>query len=119
MTPGCPDFEELCEFALGYLITGRGDARQLAATMVRAHSDMPVLEVVLVLSSAASGLESTFSNIEARAQAVDAWRIAALLAVDLHLMSGLGKAGEGKAGQMARDLLGFWEAEDDFFLRAG
>lgn len=80
---------------------------------------MPVLEVVLVLSSAASGLESTFSNNEARAQAVDAWRIAALLAVDLHLMSGLGKAGEGKAGQMARDLLGFWEAEDDFFLRAG
>ncbi|NBZ86683.1 hypothetical protein [Stagnihabitans tardus] len=114
MAPGCPDFEELCEFALGYLITGRGDARQLAATMVKAYPDLPVLELVLILSSAASGLESTFSNAEARAQAVDAWRIAALLAVDLHLM-----AGHHAKGQKARDLLGFWEAEDDFFLRAG
>jgi hypothetical protein len=105
------DFEELCEFALGYLIQGRGDARQLAAVMVKDHPDLPVLEVVVILTTAASGLETNFSNAEARAQAVDAWRIAAILAVDLHLM--------GAPGPDARALLGFWQTEDDFFLRAG
>lgn len=92
-------------------MTGRGDARQLAAAMVQEHPDLPVLEFVLILSSAASGLETNFSNVETRRQAVDAWRIAALLAVDLHLMGGETRTG--------RDMLGFWQTEDDFFLRAG
>ncbi len=92
-------------------MTGRGDARQLAAHLVQDHPEMPVLEVVLVLSSAASGLESTFSNAEAQQQAVETWRMAALLAVDVHLAGG--------AGLRSRDILGFWQAEDDFFLRAG
>lgn len=111
MAADCPDFEALCEFALGYLIAGRGEARRLAATMVEAHPDLPVLELVLVLSSAASAFESTFSNAEARDQALDAWRIAALLAVDVHLMG----AGAVTGGA----LMEFWRREDDFFLRAG
>lgn len=92
-------------------MTGRGDARQLAATLVQGHPDLPVLEVVLVLSTAASGLESNFSNPDAQHQAVEAWRIAALLAVDVHLAGG--------PGMRSREILGFWQEEDDFFLRAG
>ena len=102
------DFEALCEFALHHLLTGKGDARGLAAELVRRHPAMPVLEIVLVLSSAASGLETVFSDAFARHHAQETWRMAALLAVDLHLTEG---------GRTAADLMAYWEREDDFFLK--
>lgn len=107
----CPDFETLCEDALGFLIGRRGDARALAAHLVRDHPDLPVLEIVLILSTAASGLETNFADDSARRMAAETWRIAALLAVDQHLM--------GQEGPKARDLMRYWQEEDDFFLRAG
>lgn len=112
MAPDCPDFEALCEFALQYLVTARGDARALAVTLVQRHPDLPVLEIVLILSTAASGLETNFSDDTARSLAVDAWRISALLAVDLHLMAEI-----GTQGRRAADLMDYWLEEDDFFLR--
>lgn len=108
MPVDCADFEALCEFALHYLLTGKGDARRLAGELVLGHPALPVLEIVLILSSAASGLETVFSDTFARHHAQETWRMAALLAVDLHLTEG---------GRMAADLLDYWRREDDFFLK--
>ena len=108
MPVDCADFEALCEFALHYLLTAKGDARRLAAELVLGHPALPVLEIVLILSSAASGLETVFSDAFARHHAQETWRMAALLAVDLHLTEG---------GRTAADLLDYWRREDDFFLK--
>jgi hypothetical protein len=111
MFAGVGDIDQLCEFAIGFLLTGRGDARRLAVELTREAPERPPLEVVFVLSSAAAGIEDVLSGEESRATALDAWRVAALLGVDLHMMQVLGHP----HGRCA-DLMTYWQTEDGFFL---
>jgi hypothetical protein len=103
--------DETCEFAINYLLTGRGDAKQLAVTLAKRAPHRPVLEVAFVLSLAAASLEEVFASEEVALAAADAWRVAALLGVDLHMMQKRGVP-HGDCGA----LLQYWQSVDGYFL---
>lgn len=111
MLRGIGDIDGLCEFALHFLLTGQGDARQLAAKMAEHTPNLPALELIFVLASAASGLEAVFSGAESGAIALDTWRTSALLGVDLHVMQEM-----GLPCRLCADLLAYWTNEDGYFL---
>ena len=100
-----------CEFAIGFLLNGRGDARQLTAKLAQIAPDRLASELVLVLSSAAASIEDIFASPESRATVLDTWRIAALLGVDLHVMQML-----DLPHATCADLMRYWQTEDGFFL---
>ena len=111
MPLGGDDIDQLCEFAINFLLSAQGDARRLAATLVLDSPDRAPLEVIFVLSSAAASIEDVLSGPESNAIALDTWRTAALLGVDLHMMQLL-----GRPTGYCHDLLHYWQTEDPFFL---
>ncbi len=103
--------DEACEFAINYLLSGQGSAKQLAVSLATRAPQRPVLEVVFVLSLAAASLEEIFASPELSETAADAWRVAALLGVDLHMMQKRGHP-HGDCGA----LLQYWQSVDGYFL---
>ena len=103
--------EEMTEFALQQLLAAPGRAHALPCAMAEQWPEHPVLDLTLALSLAASGLETSFGNEADRNAARDAWRVAALLAVDLHVMQR-----QGHPHACAADLLAYWRGHDPFFL---
>lgn len=112
MSVGGAEIDRLCEFAIGFLLSGQGDARRLAANLVMSRPDRSPLEVIFVLASSAAAIEGVLSGPQSRALALDTWRIAALLGVDLHMME-LRQHPNG----YCHDLLHYWQTEDPYFLR--
>ena len=111
MSGGDIDIDQLCEFAINFLLSGQGDAKRLAAKLVMDSPDRSPLEVIFVLSSAAASIEEVLSGDESRAVSLDAWRMASLLGVDLHMMQLL-----GRPSGYCHNLLHYWQTEDAFFL---
>ena len=103
--------DDLAEFAIDFLVSGRGSARALTREMATRWPDHPALEFVLVLSLAANGIESTLTGAEANRLAREAWQMAALLGVDLYDAQALGLPHRSGA-----DLLRYWQTYDGFFL---
>jgi len=103
--------DDMAEFAIDFLLTGRGTARRLARVLAERWPAHPALEFVLILSLAASGIESTLTGEEAANLSRDAWRMAALIGVDLYDAQALGLPHRSGA-----DLLAYWHAKDPFFL---
>ncbi len=111
MSLGGGTIDLLCEFAINFLLTRQGDARRLAATLVMDSPDRAPHEVIFILASAAASIEEVLSTPEAKALALDAWRHAALLGVDLHMMQ-LG----GNPTAHCHSLLHYWQTVDGYFL---
>ena len=105
------EIDTLCEFAINFLLTRQGDARRLAATLVMDSPDRSPLEVIFLLSSAAASIEEVLSGTEARSLSLDAWRVASLLGVELHMMQLL-----GLPNLFCHSLLSYWQTEDGYFL---
>ena len=103
--------DDLAEFAIDFLLSGRGSARALTRELATRWPDHPALELVLVLSLAANGIESTLTGAEADRLAREAWQMAALLGVDLYDAQALGLPHRSGA-----DLLRYWQTHDGFFL---
>lgn len=103
--------DELAEFAIDFLVSGRGSARALTGELATRWPDHPALEYVLVLSLAANGIESTLTGAEADRLAREAWQTAALLGVDLYDAQALGLPHRSGA-----DLVHYWQTHDGFFL---
>ena len=103
--------DELAEFAIDFLVSGRGSARALTRELATRWPNHPALEFVLVLSLAANGIESTLTGAEADRLAREAWQMAALLGVDLYDAQALGLPHRSGA-----DLVRYWQAHDGFFL---
>lgn len=103
--------DDLAEFAIDFLLSGRGSARALTRELATRWPDHPALEFVLVLSLAANGIESTLTGAEADRLAREAWQMAALLGVDLYDAQALGLPHRSGA-----DLLRYWQTHDGFFL---
>lgn len=103
--------DDPCEFAINFLLSKRGDAKRLAVTLAKLSPARPALELIFVLSSAAAGIEEVLAGPETVAVAMDSWRVAALLGVDLHVMQRRGLA-HGTCG----DLIRYWQTHDPFFL---
>ena len=101
----------MTEFALQRLLAAPGRAHDQPRAMAVQWPDHPVLELTLALALAASGLETSFASATDQLAARDAWRVAALLAVDLHVMQR-----QGHPHACAADLLAYWRGHDPFFL---
>ncbi len=101
--------DELAEFAIDFLVSGRGSARALTRELATRWPDHPALEYVLVLSLAANGIESTLTEADRLAR--EAWQTAALLGVDLYDSQALGLPHRSGA-----DLVRYWQTHDGFFL---
>ena len=65
--------DELAEFAIDFLVSGRGSARALTRELATRWPDHPALEYVLVLSLAANGIESTLTGAEADLSRGNRW----------------------------------------------
>ncbi len=104
-------FHDLSEFAIDFLLTGRGDGRALAFALVQGWPQFPALDVIFAMSLAAGGIEQTLAGEESVAQAMNTWRMAALVGVDLSMMRKLGLPTDTSA-----DLMAYWQAHDQFFL---
>ncbi|WP_149142237.1 hypothetical protein [Gemmobacter caeruleus] len=111
MTNAVLPVEEMAEFALQKLLAAHEVARGLPRALAAQWPDCAPLELTLALSLAASGLESAFSNAADQRLARETWRVAALVAVDCHMMQRMGLP-HGRAA----DLVDYWRHEDPFFL---
>ncbi len=111
MLSGAGDIDVLCEFAINFLLSGQGDARRLAVHLVRQMPERSPLEVIFVLASAAASIEEVFAGSDSKALALDGWRVASLLGVDLHMMQVMGR----RSGR-CQDLLVYWQTVDRYFL---
>jgi hypothetical protein len=105
------NIEDLSEFAVTFLLTGQGTARQLAVRLAERLPQSPPLEVAFLISAAASGIEETFASPEMAQLALESWRAAALLGVDLRMMQQ-----RGLPCASCADLLAYWRRVDGFFL---
>ncbi|MCV2882303.1 hypothetical protein [Actibacterium sp. XHP0104] len=104
--------DEMTEDALRGLLSGaqgwRGVVRDLAARFPAA----PPQAMIFALTSAGSGIESSFAPDSAAHPASNrAYRLAALVAADLYAMQIVGARAETLA-----DLLAYWRRHDDYFL---
>ncbi len=101
----------MAEFAIDFLLTGRGTAQRMVRELAQRWPHCAALEYVLVLSLAANGIEETLQGEEAARLAKDAWRMAALVGVDLYDAQAL-----GMPHQTGADLMQYWKNHDPFFL---
>ncbi len=104
--------DDLAEFAIAFLLTGRGSAQRLVRELAERWPTRPALEFVLVLSLTANGIEETLQGEEAARLALDAWRMAALIGVDLFDAQAL-----DMPHLTGADLLAYWQKHDPFFLK--
>lgn len=102
--------DEMAEFAINFLLTGRGPPQRLTWALATHWPARPALEFVLVLSLAANGIEETLTGDEAARLAQDAWRMAALVGVDLFDAQSL-----GMPHQTGADLIAYWQSQDPGF----
>ena len=103
----------MAEFAIDFLLSGRGSARRLVRVLAMRWPNRPALEYVLVLSLTANAIEETLQGEEVNRLAKDAWRMAALLGVDLYDAQALGLPHHSGA-----DLLAYWQEHDPNFQNA-
>jgi len=102
----------MTEFALARLMAGGDGWRALVRELASRWPDAPALEIVLVLSAAAEAIGDLFvPTDDARSPAPLAWRLAALVACDVHAMARLGLPHD-----TAADLLAYWRVHDPYFL---
>jgi len=114
MLSGAGEIDVLCEFAINFLLSGQGDARRLAVSLVQGSPERAPLEVIFVLASAAASIEEVLAGTESKAMAVGAWRTASLLGVELHMMQLM-----GRSNTRCLDLLHYWQTVDPYFLSEG
>lgn len=103
-------FDEHCEFAIQFLLTRQGTARHLAVSLARLSPERSALEMIFILSLAVSSIEELIGGAEMAATLAEAWRVIALLGVELHMMKS-----RGMAYDTCADLLQYWQTVDDYF----
>ncbi len=102
----------MTHFAIMRTSEGSHGARRAVEGLARKWPNVTGLQFVFIMVSAASAIEDVFTesaqDIKSRDQAM---RIAAVLAVDLFALQQ-----RGNFAPTGRDLLAYWEEDDDFFL---
>ena len=105
------EVDDMTERAIRFLATAEGHPRQLPLILVKAWPQHPALEIAFAISVAASSLESIMSAEQDRNTATEAWKMAALVGVDVFLAREVGMPAE-----YAADLMAYWQAHDNYFL---
>lgn len=103
--------DEMVELALEALTAPQGAARALPLRLIHAAPAAAPLQIVVAMTLAAAALEDTMASPRDQAAAVECWRMAALLAADIHAMACL-----GLPVRRAEDLAAYWQAHDRYFL---
>ncbi|WP_146227873.1 hypothetical protein [Rhodobacter viridis] len=104
--------EERVAFAIERLLRADDSWRSLVREMVEQWPEEPPLELGFALVSAASAIETSFTEASpARDAAMQGYRLAALVSMDVYAMQLLGMARE-----RASDLLAYWDI-DPFFAK--
>lgn len=99
------------EYVVRVLVTGQGDLRRMVRRLAEDWPDEPALDLVHVIAVATGSLEGTLAGRGIMRATREAWRMAALVGVDLAMMRRLGLPHDTGA-----DLLAYWKAHDRFFL---
>lgn len=101
---------EKVEFAIEQLLDTPHGWRALVRDLVAKWPDDPASELVYVLATAASEIETRFAeDTPARASAARGWRLAALLGVDFYAMDVA-----GLPRRKAADIAGYWTIDPYF-----
>lgn len=103
--------DDLAEFAIDFLLTGRGSARRLVRVMAEHWPDRSALSLPYALAAAASGIGQVLKGAEVGQLSQEAWCMAGLVGVDLFVAQS-----NGLPHLTNRDLLAFWHSHDRFFL---
>ncbi len=92
-------------------VQARAVAIELAAGLAVDHPDLPALALALPFTLAAAAIEDMLGGgAEARAAALDAWRVAALIGADALALGGHA-AGQGSVAALWAQ----WQAGDEVF----
>lgn len=111
VTVGVGGVDDRIEFVIQVLFTGQGDLRRMVRHLAEDWPDDPALDIIHVIAMAAGNLECILSGEDLQRAAGEAWRMAALVGVDLAMMARL-----GLPHQTGADLMAYWKAHDRFFL---
>lgn len=111
MPNGISSLDDFCEFAIQFLLSRQGGPKALAVTLARRSPDRSALELIFILSLAASSIEEVFGGAEINAISAETWRVSALVGVDLHMMQC-----RGMPHASCADLLHYWQTVDRYFL---
>jgi hypothetical protein len=104
--------DQMTEAAIEHLLADGALPRALPAVLARRWPDVPPLEVVLVMVTAANGIERMLTAASTNCHMVEqTWRMSALVSVDYHVMQSL-----RLPHKTASDLLLYWKLHDSFFL---
>ncbi|MBW6507671.1 MAG: hypothetical protein K0B00_13130 [Rhodobacteraceae bacterium] len=103
---------EYAEFAVARLLHPSDDWRSLVRDMAKRWPDADPLDHVLALIEAAAAIgHGHATRIHGHAGAMNGYRLAALLALDLHIMARL-----GMRSSAASEVVACWQS-DAFLLR--
>lgn len=106
------NLDAMTEFAIERLLSAPGGWRGVVREMATRWPDAPPMEMVFALVAAAEAIAGLFGPTgPAREAATQAWRLAALLSLDVHVMGGAGHP-NGRAA----DCVAWWRAHDRYFL---
>jgi hypothetical protein len=108
---GCVVDEEMIEAAVRVLLSEKQDIKSLVRFLVTNWPAVPALQIIHVLAMAAGSVEHMLADADAAHSALDAWRMAGLVGVDLRMMQAMGLPYE-----TAADLWAYWLVHDRFFL---
>ena len=111
MSQSVGTFDDLTEFAVHFLLAKQEEVRLLPHALVKRSPDSAALELIYILSVAAGSIQQVLQGDSVSPRATEAWRVAALMGADLHIMQLM-----GLPSKTAADLLGYWQAQDRFFL---
>jgi len=103
--------EEMIEFSVRLLLSGRCEARNLVLPLVLRWPNARVQELVYVMAVTAGTVEHMLADPEISRVAQDVWRVAGLVSVDIYIAKLLGLPFE-----TAADLTAYWQRYDRFFL---
>ncbi|MCB1390246.1 MAG: hypothetical protein KDK12_14060 [Rhodobacteraceae bacterium] len=92
----------------------RAVAVDLAARLAADNPDLPALSLALPFTLAAAAIEEMLgAGVEARAAALDGWRVAALIGADALLLATRG--GDDPGGASVAALRDYWRGGDEVF----
>ena len=113
VVPAMDRIDQMTEFAVAALLADGDGWRHVARDLAARWPDVPPLEIVFVLSTAAEAIGDLFMPEDsAGAPGRVAWRLAALVASDVYAMQRL-----GLACATAADMVAYWRDHDPYFLR--
>ena len=106
------NLDDMTEFCIERLLSSVNGWRSVVRDMAARWPDAPPMDMVFALVAAAEAIAGLFGPAgPAREAATQAWRLAALLSLDIYAMER-----SGHAHARAADCIAYWQERDRYFL---